>query len=103
MYNLITTQMVANFLEVKVSRIREWINGDYLGVEDPANGQGKLNRFSKDDLLKFMIFRDLVDFGLSRTHSKRILDSINVKKTGEYVIRLEVPISDYRKRIEEKF
>ena len=69
-----TTWDIQKKLGIKQSRLKEWLK--YLPPSYKADGPGTKNLFSRTDLYKIFVFRELIDRGFSRQKAAELVNSM---------------------------
>ena len=57
---------VSKILDIRIERLREWVNKEFIEPEMKAEGKGYKNLFSDWDILEIKFFSNLVERGFSR-------------------------------------
>ena len=81
-YDTFSSFKVVEILKIKKERLQEWLYKVFITPEVRASGRGTRNRFSRTNLYEIALFDYLVQRGLSRKESARILktDIMDIKK-----------------------
>ena len=61
-----STLQIEKGLEIPRERLREWIIRGFIKPSHPSPGQGIKTEFSRLDVYKVALFRNLIDLGISR-------------------------------------
>ena len=68
-----TSFQVVKMLKIRQERLQEWLHKDFIKPKFPAAGRGTKNYFSKKNLYEIALFNYLLNRGLSRKESSKIL------------------------------
>jgi DNA-binding transcriptional MerR regulator len=81
-YGTFSSFQVVKILQIKKERLQEWLHKGFIAPETRASGRGTRNRFSQTNLYEIALFDYLLDRGLSRKESAKILktDIMDLKK-----------------------
>jgi len=65
---------VEKILNIKRTRLQEWINRGFIKPSQASAGQGTKALFTREDLYGIQLFSELLKFGLNRDVATRIVD-----------------------------
>jgi hypothetical protein len=65
-----STLQIEKGLKIPRERLREWIIRGFIKLSHPSPGQGIKTEFSRLDVYKVALFRNLIDFGIHRKVAK---------------------------------
>ena len=69
-----TTFDVEKILNIKRTRLQEWMNRGFIKPSQASAGQGTKALFTREDLYGIQLFSELLKFGLNRYVATRIVD-----------------------------
>jgi len=85
-----TTFDIRELLGIQIDCLKDWMNRDYIQPSiQKASGQGTKNLFSQQDLTLIKLFKHLIEIGLSRSISAKMvatLKGMNRPYPPDYIV-----------------
>jgi len=77
---------VAGLLDIKLHRLREWINRGYIRPSLPSGRSGSRNFYNKADLYNIKLFECLVNQNIPRTTAQQLLTEATDPEKGSHLM-----------------